>query len=113
MLPTARNTKQASKRQWQRSMPLVALQARSSPSSWAMMFQTQNRASQWQTSSLRTAFLFVVGHYNSGVTIPASEVYAENGILFITPTATNPMVTERGLWNAFRACAGATTSKAL
>jgi branched-chain amino acid transport system substrate-binding protein len=47
---------------------------------------------------------FVVGHYNSGVTIPASEVYAENGILFVTPTATNPTVTERGLWNAFRAC---------
>ncbi len=47
---------------------------------------------------------YVVGHYNSGVTIPASEVYAENGVLFVTPTATNPMVTERGLWNAFRAC---------
>ena len=47
---------------------------------------------------------FVVGHYNSGVTIPASEVYAENGILFVTPTATNPTVTERGLWHAFRAC---------
>lgn len=47
---------------------------------------------------------FVVGHYNSGVTIPASEVYTENGVLFVTPTATNPQVTERGLWNAFRAC---------
>jgi branched-chain amino acid transport system substrate-binding protein len=47
---------------------------------------------------------FVVGHFNSGVTIPASDVYAENGLLFVTPTATNPKVTERGLWNAFRAC---------
>ena len=47
---------------------------------------------------------FVVGHYNSGVTIPASEVYKEYGVLFVTPTATNPKVTERGLWNAFRAC---------
>ena len=28
---------------------------------------------------------FVVGHFNSGVTMPASDVYAENGILFITP----------------------------
>ena len=34
---------------------------------------------------------FVVGHFNSGVTMPASDVYAENGILFITPSATNPM----------------------
>src|SRR5580658_5173163 len=40
---------------------------------------------------------FVIGHYNSGVTIPASEVYAENGILQITPASTNPTVTERGM----------------
>ncbi|WP_337267599.1 branched-chain amino acid ABC transporter substrate-binding protein [Oryzifoliimicrobium ureilyticus] len=47
---------------------------------------------------------FVVGHFNSGVSIPASEVYAENGILEITPAATNPTFTERGLWNTFRTC---------
>lgn len=46
----------------------------------------------------------VVGHFNSGVTIPASEVYAENGMLMITPGSTNPTVTERGLWNTFRTC---------
>ena len=32
---------------------------------------------------------FVVGHFNSGVTMPASEVYRENGILAISPSATN------------------------
>jgi branched-chain amino acid transport system substrate-binding protein len=47
---------------------------------------------------------WVVGHFNSGVTMPASEVYAENGIIFNTPSATNPRITERGLWNAFRTC---------
>lgn len=47
---------------------------------------------------------FVIGHYNSGVSIPASEVYAENGILEITPAATNPVYTERGLWNTIRVC---------
>lgn len=47
---------------------------------------------------------FVVGHFNSGVTMPTSEVYAENGILAITPASTNPQVTERGLWNIFRVC---------
>jgi len=47
---------------------------------------------------------FVVGHFNSGVSIPASEVYAENGILEMTPAATNPVFTERGLWNVFRTC---------
>ncbi len=47
---------------------------------------------------------FVVGHFNSGVTIPASDVYAENGILMITPSATNPKVTDRKLWGVFRTC---------
>jgi branched-chain amino acid transport system substrate-binding protein len=47
---------------------------------------------------------FVIGHYNSGVTIPASEVYRENGILEITPASTNPTVTERNMWNIFRVC---------
>jgi len=46
----------------------------------------------------------VVGHFNSGVTIPASEVYADNGVLFVTPSATNPKVTDRNLWDAFRTC---------
>src|SRR4029077_2368794 len=48
---------------------------------------------------------FVIGHFNSGVTIPASEVYLENGMLVITPAATNPKVTDRpGMWNVFRVC---------
>ena len=47
---------------------------------------------------------FVMGHFNSGVTMPASEVYQENGIHIITPSATNPKITERGLWNVFRTC---------
>lgn len=47
---------------------------------------------------------FVVGHFNSSVSIPASEVYAENGIFQVTPASTNPKFTERGLWNTFRVC---------
>ncbi len=47
---------------------------------------------------------FVVGHFNSGVTMPTSEIYQENGILAITPASTNPKVTERNMWNVFRAC---------
>ena len=47
---------------------------------------------------------FVVGAFNSGVTMPSSEVFAENGILQITPASTNPKVTERGLWNIHRTC---------
>ncbi len=40
---------------------------------------------------------FVIGHFNSGVTMPASYVYAENGMLAITPAATNPCVTDAKL----------------
>jgi branched-chain amino acid transport system substrate-binding protein len=38
---------------------------------------------------------FVIGHFNSGVTMPASEVYRENGMLAISPSATNICVTDR------------------
>jgi branched-chain amino acid transport system substrate-binding protein len=47
---------------------------------------------------------YVIGPFNSGVTMPSSEVYQENGILEITPSATNPKVTERNMWNIFRTC---------
>src|SRR5882757_1246700 len=47
---------------------------------------------------------FVVGHFNSGVSMPASEIYQENGILEITPASTNPQITERNMWNVFRTC---------
>jgi branched-chain amino acid transport system substrate-binding protein len=47
---------------------------------------------------------FVVGHFSSGVSIPASDVYAENGVLQVTPASTNPQFTERGLWNVVRIC---------
>lgn len=44
----------------------------------------------------------VVGHLNSGVTIPASEIYNKAGIPVISGSATNPTLTERGLKNVFR-----------
>ncbi len=47
---------------------------------------------------------FVVGNFNSGVSIPSSEVYNENGVVQITPASTNPIFTERKLWNVFRTC---------
>ena len=46
----------------------------------------------------------VVGHYCSSSSIPASEAYAEGGVLQITPASTNPAFTEKGLWNTFRVC---------
>ncbi|MGI4836402.1 MAG: branched-chain amino acid ABC transporter substrate-binding protein [Janthinobacterium lividum] len=46
----------------------------------------------------------VVGHFCSSSTIPASEVYADAGVIAITPGSTNPTVTERGLGDMFRMC---------
>jgi len=44
----------------------------------------------------------VVGHLNSGVTIPASSVYNKAGIPMISGSATNPQLTEQGFNNIFR-----------
>ena len=44
----------------------------------------------------------VVGHLNSGVTIPASAVYNQAGIPMISGSATNPKLTEQGFKNVFR-----------
>lgn len=43
----------------------------------------------------------VVGHFNSGTTIPASQVYEQAGIPVIDPAATNPVITGRGFANTF------------
>jgi len=48
--------------------------------------------------------LAVVGHYNSGVAIPSSEVYKEVGLVEISPANTNPKITDRGLPNVNRVC---------
>src|SRR3954447_13447575 len=44
----------------------------------------------------------VVGHLNSGTTIPASAVYNQCGIPHITPSATNPKLTTQGFNTTFR-----------
>jgi len=46
----------------------------------------------------------VVGHFCSSSTIPASEVYAEADMLMITPSSTNPKVTDRKLAPIMRIC---------
>jgi branched-chain amino acid transport system substrate-binding protein len=47
----------------------------------------------------------VVGHLNSGTTIPASKVYADAGIVQVSPSATNPKYTHQGFKTAFRVMA--------
>lgn len=44
----------------------------------------------------------IIGHLNSGTTIPASKIYSDAGIVQISPSATNPKYTEQGFRTAFR-----------
>jgi branched-chain amino acid transport system substrate-binding protein len=46
--------------------------------------------------------IFVAGHFCSGASIPASEIYEAAGILQISPASTNPLLTELGRSNVFR-----------
>lgn len=46
----------------------------------------------------------VIGHFQSSLTLAASEIYANHSILDITASATNPQITERGLDLMFRTC---------
>jgi branched-chain amino acid transport system substrate-binding protein len=48
--------------------------------------------------------LAVIGHYNSGVAIPSSEVYKEVSLVEISPANTNPLITDRNLPNVNRVC---------
>ncbi|HEY5635133.1 MAG TPA: branched-chain amino acid ABC transporter substrate-binding protein [Burkholderiaceae bacterium] len=47
----------------------------------------------------------VIGHLNSGTTIPASKIYHDAGIAQISPSATNPKYTLQGFKTAFRVVA--------
>ncbi|TDP07978.1 amino acid/amide ABC transporter substrate-binding protein (HAAT family) [Roseateles asaccharophilus] len=47
----------------------------------------------------------VVGHLNSGTSIPASKVYSDAGIPQISPSATNPKFTRNGYKTTFRVVA--------
>ena len=66
--------------------------------------QAVNVANQMANNGVQ----FVDGHYCSGSSIPASAVYAENGILQISPASTNPALTDdaaKKSWNhVFRVC---------
>ncbi len=47
----------------------------------------------------------VIGHLNSGTSIPASKIYSDAGIPQISPSATNPKFTRNGYKTAFRVVA--------
>lgn len=48
--------------------------------------------------------LAVIGHFNSGVAIPSSEIYKDAQLVQISPANTNPVVTDRNYANVNRVC---------
>jgi len=48
--------------------------------------------------------VFVAGHFCSGSSIPASQVYVEEGILQISPASTNPAFTDEAGPGVYRVC---------
>jgi branched-chain amino acid transport system substrate-binding protein len=66
------------------------------------------QAVQVANDLVKKGVVFVAGHFCSGSSIPASEVYAEEGILQMTPASTNPAFTEgpaaKGIKTIFRTC---------
>ncbi len=51
----------------------------------------------------------VVGHKDSGLSIPASAVYNKAGIVMVSPTSSNPQLTAQGFDTVFRVCPVDTT----
>lgn len=50
------------------------------------------------------SIIAVVGHLNSGVAIPSSEVYIQDNLVMVSPANTNVNITDRGLANVNRLC---------
>lgn len=56
------------------------------------------------TFASNRAIVGVVGHINSGVSIPASKIYNEAKIVEVTNGSTSPALTEQGFNDIFRTC---------
>lgn len=51
------------------------------------------------------ALIGIVGHFNSGCSIPASKVYNDASIVMVSPGSTNPQLTKQGFTFVYRTCA--------
>lgn len=63
------------------------------------------RATAVANALIASEVVAVVGHLNSGLSIPASRIYAMRGIPMVSPASSNPNLTEQKLNNVFRVVA--------
>jgi branched-chain amino acid transport system substrate-binding protein len=64
------------------------------------------KATEAARSLIGEGVVFVAGHYCSFASIPAAPIYAEAGVVMISPSATNPKFIAEGGWNTLRVRAG-------
>lgn len=69
-------------------------------------FDDQARANVGVANAQRIAadpnILLVIGHLNSGVALPSSEIYKRVDLAMVSPANTHPLVTDRGYPNVYR-----------
>ena len=63
-----------------------------------------NKAQTVAQGLVSQGIVAVIGHKDSGVSIPASAIYHAAGIVEITPTSSNPQLTAQGFDTVFRVC---------
>jgi len=62
------------------------------------------QAVQVATQLIADQVVAVIGHKDSGLSIPASAVYNKAGIVMVSPTSSNPQLTQQGFDTVFRVC---------
>jgi len=60
------------------------------------------QATSVANQAVNDGVMFVIGHLCSSSTLPASDIYEDEGVVMITPASTNPEITERGYEFLFR-----------
>jgi len=60
------------------------------------------QATSVANQAVNDGVMFIIGHLCSSSTLPASDVYEDEGVVMITPASTNPEITERGYEFLFR-----------
>ena len=63
------------------------------------------KAAEVTTKFIEAGAVFIAGHFCSGASLPAARLYADAGIVLMSPASTSPKLTDEGGWNVFRTVA--------
>jgi len=63
------------------------------------------KAAEVAAKFIEAGAIFIAGHFCSGASMPAAKLYADAGVVLMSPASTNPKLTDEGGWNVFRTVA--------